>query len=139
MLICAIIKPHALPHTEEILSTLQHSSISVVCTKELYFSDQVVHSLYDHMPAPAREAIALRLVGQTGLALLLDVPSIVRLLEVVGIESDPAKCAPGTIRERFGVHGAPALVGTDPWWENAIHRPIDMREAMRDLWQVFSI
>jgi nucleoside diphosphate kinase len=139
MLICAIIKPQAVTYAEEILEMLRTSDISVVRTETIYFSDQLVHTLYDHMPLPVREEIARRLVGKLGLALLLQARSIDYLLEITGTEGDPSKCASGTIRERFGVHGAPMVVDSDPWWENAIHRPVDMREVTRDLWHVFGI
>jgi nucleoside diphosphate kinase len=139
MLICTIIKPHAVTHAEEIVEMLRTSYVSILRTETVYFSEQLVHTLYDHMPLPVREEIARRLVGKLGLALLLQARSIDHLLEIVGTESDPSKCASGTIRERFGVHGAPMVVGSDPWWENAIHRPVDMREVTRDLWQVFGI
>ncbi len=128
-----------MPRSEEILEVLCEKSLPVLETKPLCFSDSLVHTFYDHMPYSAREAIARSLAGKTGLALLVEVPSIAHLLEITGSESDPSKCALGTIRERFGVHGIPSILGSDPWWENAIHRPINTREAMRDLWYVFRI
>ncbi len=89
------------------------------------------------MSSTARQAISKQMVGKVGIALLLCVPSIELLLEIVGTESDPSKCKPWTIRACFGVHTPPIQVGSDPWWDNAFHRPIDAREAARDLRYIF--
>jgi nucleoside diphosphate kinase len=138
MLLCGIIKPHALDHTTEILSMLQKASIEVRATKSLLFTHSLVEILYDHMPSDARHTIAQSLAGKVGLALLVSVPSIECVLEIVGRESDPRLCAASTIRARFGVRAGPTHMGTDPWWENAFHRPIDEREAARDLREIFN-
>lgn len=138
MHICGIIKPHALDRSREIIDALAAGSILILETKPLVYTDELVEILYDHMSAAARSGIARQLVEQEGLALLLEAPSIVQLLEIVGTESNPSACAPGTIRYHFGIHADPILTGDDPWWENAFHRPIDAREAARDLSYIFN-
>lgn len=138
MYICGIIKPHALLHADNILAALIAASITIRATKRVVFTAHMIETLYDHMSPEARQDIARKLIGSEGLALLLDTPSIEGLLAVVGCHSDPRLCAPNTIRSRFGIHSSPASVGQDPWWENAFHRPIDMREAKRDLFLIFN-
>jgi hypothetical protein len=143
MLLCGIIKPHALPHSREILETLINADIVVEKTKCILYTQELVEVLYDHMSLEARQGIGRQLSGLHGLAVLLRVPSIERLLDVVGRESDPSKCKLGTIRACFGIHEAPQQIGNkcgnEWWWENAFHRPIDEREAARDLLHIFNV
>jgi nucleoside diphosphate kinase len=138
MQLCGIIKSHALSVSEDILQILQIAGIRILEKKFFLFTREHIDVLYDHMSTETRTAIAKHVVGLKGLALLLCAPSIERLLEVVGTESDPRRCAPQTIRARFGVHADPFDVDNDPWWDNAFHRPINEREAVRDLACLFS-
>ena len=139
MQLCGIIKPHALPCTREILALLEAKHAFILEMKSVRYTNELVEILYDHMSADARTSIAEQLVGLDGMALLLSVPSIEWFLRVVGRESDPTLCSPNSIRARFGAHAEPALVGGEVWWDNAFHRPIDEREAARDLLYLFNI
>jgi nucleoside diphosphate kinase len=137
MKICCIIKPSAVPHAEAIISALAEAGIEVIGRKDIVYTIPLIRALYDHMPDDAVCEIAQRMAHRPGIALLTRSPSIDRLLEIVGRESDPARCAAGSLRARFG-NGAPEeRVGSWPWWENALHRPVDEREAARDLALVF--
>jgi DNA invertase Pin-like site-specific DNA recombinase len=98
MLICGIVKPHAVGHFEEIFAVLQESGVEVLKTKSILYTTELVEILYDHMSGAARNAIAAELVGNEGIALLISVPSIDSFLEIVGRESDPSKCKSHTIR-----------------------------------------
>ena len=139
--ICGIIKPHAVHQAQEIQRALREAGILILESKEVCFDMRTIEILYDHMSHDARASIAEEFArdGRVGTALLLEVQSIQRLLEVVGTESDPRACKRGTIRARFGVHEEPVLMGAEVWWKNAFHRPIDMREAVRDLYYIFGI
>ena len=139
MLLCGIIKPYALNRSEEILQILQNASIVILEKKRFWYTPEMIEILYDHMSPEARDGIARRLVGLQSLSLLLSAPSIERFLEIVGKESNPRLCAPGTIRARFGIHDTPTYIGDDVWYENAFHRPIDAREAARDLALLFNV
>jgi nucleoside diphosphate kinase len=139
MQLASIIKPHALGRAEEIICALRTAQVKILKTKVLWFTQTLIEILYDHMSTDARRAIGRELVEKQGLALLLDVESIERLLEIVGTESDPRACAPSSIRARFGIRAEPVYVGADLWWQNAFHRPIDIREAQRDLFHLFGL
>lgn len=139
MFLCGIIKPHALSQSVEILGVLQTASITILETKLVYFTHELIEILYDHMSSEARHAIGQKLIGLEGIAILLSAPSIERLLELVGRESDPRLCGPGSIRARFGLRAEPATVGNEVWFENAFHRPINAREAARDLLYIFNL
>jgi nucleoside diphosphate kinase len=133
MQLCGIIKPHAMENSNEILVALKDTAVIVYRTKKIFYTAELVEILYDHMSAEARSDIASRYVGLEALALLVSVKSIDKFLEIVGKESDPRLCGKGTIRERFGIHCDASAVGGEQWFENAFHRPIDAREAIRDL------
>jgi nucleoside diphosphate kinase len=120
-----------------ILEVLRIASLCVRERKEIIFTRELVHQLYDHMTMTAQDSIAENLDGKPGIALLITTPSLRVLLDVVGRHSDPRKCAFGTIRWRFGTHENPHDRGGSKWWNNAVHRPVNLREARRDLALLF--
>ena len=132
MEVCCIIKPDAIEVANGILRMLEKAGVRLLEHREIIYTAALVHELYDHMPEDARAAIAASLDGKHSLALLLEADSIDAVLDVAGRESDPSRCTPGTIRARYGTYQPPRRMGSWPWWENAVHRPVDMREAMRD-------
>ncbi|HEY0948540.1 MAG TPA: nucleoside-diphosphate kinase [Candidatus Paceibacterota bacterium] len=134
---CCIIKPKATGRRDEIVAALKNEGVSIIREKRITYTKALVHALYDHMDQSARDAIAARLCGMDGIALLLEVASIDRLLEVVGDDSDPRRCRPHTLRARFASGASEERMGDAPWWENAVHRPINEREALRDLSLLF--
>ncbi|MES2225184.1 MAG: hypothetical protein V4480_00035 [Patescibacteria group bacterium] len=97
----------------------------------------MIKTLYDHMDVEAQWNIAQRYEHKRGCALLADFPSIDTCMRLIGRESDPRACAPHTIRARFGSKTEPEHVGEWLWWENALHRPVDERERLRDLALIF--
>ena len=133
MNVCCIIKPDGLQHSTEIIRLLISSGIPVCERKRMTYTKELVDQLYNHMSTGARAQIKTNFVGKCGLALLVRAPSIRRLLAVAGVHSDPRQCAPNSIRFRFGTHGIPERIDDWDWWDNAFHRPVDMREAKRDL------
>lgn len=134
---CCIIKPSATTRRDEIVAALRSEGISVIREKTITYTAALVQALYDHMDEDARNAITDRLSGKPGMALLVEVESVKRLLDIVGRHSNPALCAPRTIRARFAQDAPEERMGDAPWWENAVHRPIDEREAQRDLSLLF--
>lgn len=133
MELCCIIKPSGIRHTEAIIDVLRRAGMPVLERKDITYTATLAHQLYDHMSPEAQEDIGKDLEGKPGIALRIEVPSIEALLEVAGRDTDPRICAFGTIRWRFGTHENPSDVGGTPWWQNAFHRPVDMREVQRDM------
>lgn len=133
MEVCCIIKPSGIRHTEAIIGVLAKAGMPVIEQKEITYTRALAYQLYDHMSPEAQRDIATDLDGKLGIALRIEVPDIERLLDVAGRETDPRTCAFGTIRWRFGTHENPSDVGGTPWWQNAFHRPVDLREAVRDM------
>ena len=72
-----------------------------------------------------------------GIALLVETSSVEEILKIAGTHSDPSMCAPDSIRARYGIKSEPDILGKDFWWDNAFHRPIDTREAKRDVALLF--
>lgn len=133
MLACCIIKPPALTLRARITRALADARLLVLATAEFTYGPALVDALYDHMDIPARAEIVRRYAGRPGVALLVSAGSLSELLDAVGRESDPRACAHDSLRYRFGKHGEPDRIGDWLWWENAVHRPVDERERLRDL------
>lgn len=131
--VCCIIKPDGLPYATEIIQSIAHAGLCIVERKRIIYTEKIIHELYDHMTMPARLHIAVSMVGKIGLALRIRTSSILQLLAVVGCHSDPRRCSPHSIRFRFSEHTSPQHIDGWDWWENTIHRPVDMREAKRDM------
>lgn len=93
--------------------------------------------LYDHMSTEARVMIGERYLGKKGIALLLTFESVEHCNGILGSESDPRACEAHSLRAIYGSRTEPERLGEWQWWENAIHRPIDERERVRDLLLVF--
>lgn len=138
MKLCCIVKPSAVPNADAIALALTEAGIPVIERKDITYTPSLVGILYDHMPDEAVSEITRRMDQKPGIALLVSANSIEHLLDVVGRESNPGLCAPRSLRARFGRNAPEERVGTWSWWENALHRPVDEREARRDLRLLFS-
>lgn len=109
----------------------------IVERKRITYTEELIQVLYDHMSDTARTYIAESLAGKHGLALRIETPSIAKLLKVVGDQSNPHQCSPASIRFRYSPRQKPYRIDGWDWWENIMHRPVDMREATRDLQLIF--
>ncbi|CAN5700144.1 hypothetical protein BH11PAT2_BH11PAT2_05360 [soil metagenome] len=116
---------------------MQRQGIPIIDHKKFVYTRHAIEVLYDHMDEVARSHIAMRYCRRSGHALLMDFNSIDQCLEYIGRESDPDACEPNSIRSLYCAFAEPEMLGTVPWWENGIHRPIDERERLRDLKLVF--
>lgn len=137
MRICCIVKPAALKHADAIASALEEAGIPILAQKHIVYTIPFIDVLYDHMSPAARFAIGLRMAGAPGIAFLVEALSVDAFLEIAGRESDPSKCAPHSIRARFAKGAEEERVSDWVWFENAFHRPVDEREAHRDVSLVF--
>lgn len=137
MHICCIVKPSALAHTEAIIKALRDADMPVQKRRNIIYTLDLIDTLYDHMSAEARQDITDRMASRPGVALLVESESVEALLKVAGSESDPARCAPNSIRARFAKGAPEERVGSSVWFENAFHRPVNDREAARDVAALF--
>ncbi|MDB5237353.1 MAG: hypothetical protein JWL88_455 [Parcubacteria group bacterium] len=134
---CCIIKPEGLRHIGAIIRILNRAGMRIREQKMIIYTESLIQQLYDHMSPLAQAYIAFGMADRPGLALLIDTPCISRLLAVAGSNSDPQRCEPHSIRFRYGIREYPKQIDGWEWWENAFHRPIDLREAERDLQLLF--
>jgi hypothetical protein len=134
---CCIIKPPAMAWSTHIVAHIRRERVEIIAQKKFVYTTEAIEILYDHMDEVARLLIAERYCGRTGLALLLDFESLEQCLDFIGRESDPDACAPTSVRALYCSYAEPETLGTLPWWENGIHRPVDERERVRDLQLIF--
>lgn len=137
MYVCCIIKPPAVSRCVEISTVLLGKGVTVRCAKTILFTAELVDQLYDHMDDEARAAIVRKYGGRIGVALCMEVENIAAGVRVIGTESNPSACHEESIRALFGVHESAERIGAWEWWENALHRPVDERERVRDLRLLF--
>lgn len=122
----------------EISNDLAEKGTAIIARKKVRYSRRLVDTLYDHMSDEARACITQKYGGLFGEALLLNVESIAACCALIGTDSDPRACAPESIRGRFGSRGDPERISAAwDWFENAVHRPVDERECMRDIRLIF--
>lgn len=119
------------------MQALRNSGLRIVESKAVVYGEELVEILYDHMDSQARKCITDRYRGRIGVALCIEDGDIETCMTIIGRESDPQACAPESIRTRFGESGEPERIGGWLWWENALHRPVDERERLRDLQHIF--
>lgn len=137
MLICSIIKPTHVHLARQITHALSVRGVLILASQDFTYDSVLIDTLYDHMDEEARKAITERYAGKLGKAMLLSCTGIDECLEIIGRHSDPRRCHRATLRHKFGSHGTPEMLGDWEWWENGIHRPVDERERMRDLFRFF--
>lgn len=137
MLMCCIIKPPMYGIRDAIKCDLIHAGIEIVSSKAFAYHARAVDVLYDHMDEAARLCITRKYGGRIGDALLIEAEDIEMCKEIIGTESDPCACQPHTLRARYGSRHAPERIGGWLWHENAVHRPVDERERIRDLALIF--
>jgi nucleoside diphosphate kinase len=137
MFMCCIIKPPAYHQRHEIKECLEERGLLVIRSKDLVYTRKLVEVLYDHMDSTARAEIAKRYEGHIGVALCIEAESIAACMNIIGTESDPRMCVEGTVRALYGTLRTPERIGMWDWWENALHRPVDEYERVRDLAYIF--
>ncbi len=133
-----IIKPDAFNNREAIVRQLKNSGLYVVERKTKQLTDQFVEeALYDPkgLPKPIAEATQRHFASGPSEVLLVRGGNavITKLVETVGLKTDPSLCSSETIRYLYGTHVPEELEGGLKYWRNAAHRPKDQTEAQRDL------
>lgn len=133
-----IIKPDAFKNREAIVRRLENSGLYIVERKIKQLTDRFVEeAMYDPkgMPEPIAEATQRHFASGPSEVLLVRGGSavITKLIETVGLKTDPSLCSPETIRYLYGNHVPEELEGGLKYWRNAAHRPRNQAEAQKDL------
>ena len=132
-----VIKPDAFGHRDAIVKRLEESGLYVVSrnTKELT-ENFVIGGMYDPagMSKPVADATARHFASGPSEIILVKGDHVVKkLLETVGVKTNPALCDPDTIRYIYGTHVPEELEEGLKYYRNAAHRPRDSAEAQKNL------
>ena len=132
-----VIKPDAFSNRDLIVKRLQDSGLYIVrrTTRDLS-EDFVVNEMYgtDKLPKPIAEATAKHFLSGSSEIVLVRGDNVVnKLLNLVGVKTNPALCEEDTIRYIYGDHVPEELGEGLKYFRNAAHRPTNTNEAVADL------
>lgn len=128
-----LVKPDAMAYRDEIREMVLESGLQIPQFSRIPIPASVLALLYPGVPSEVMAAtIQHYSMGVCEVGIVDGPNAIQRLLALVGEETNPARCAPGTIRARF-CHKGPIQIGKWSYCFNGVHRPKDQREARRDV------
>lgn len=132
-----VIKPDAFLHREAIVKRLEDSGLYIVQRTPKQLSEEfVINQMYgkDKLPKPLEEAHARHFLSGESEIILVKGDNVVRkLLDTVGLKTNPALCNPDTIRYIYGDHVPEELEQGLKYYRNAAHRPASEVEVKEDL------
>lgn len=132
-----VIKPDAFLHREAIVKRLEDSGLYIVQRTPKQLSEEfVVKQMYgkDKLPKPLEDAHARHFLSGESEIILVKGDNVVRkLLDTVGLKTNPALCNPDTIRYIYGDHVPEELEEGLKYYRNAAHRPASETEVREDL------
>jgi nucleoside diphosphate kinase len=129
-----IIRPEGMCHREEIRAMIEADGLRIVEIKLLVFPADKLPILYDDM----NEEFWIHFQpvmceGFSEIGIVEGEEAARRLKELAGLSPNPDKCAPHTIRKKFGKSGAHFLFPSgNPCFFNPIHAPHE-DEVKKDL------
>ena len=132
-----LIKPDAYKYKEEIIRRIEYAGLGIVHKVSRTLSDRFVEKLYSDVSTkePLLKATMHHfLAGPSEILIVkggLDILS--KLLNTVGLKTNPALCDPESIRFIYGNHIPEELGKGLQYYQNAAHRPTNQEEADRDL------
>ncbi|MEI6843382.1 MAG: nucleoside-diphosphate kinase [bacterium] len=132
-----VIKPDAFLHRDDIVRRLESSGLYIVQrTPKQLGENFVVHEMYgkDALPKPLEDAhIRHFLSGESEIIIVKGDNVVRKLLDTVGLKTNPALCDPETIRYIYGDLVPEELEQGLKYFRNAAHRPTSNEEAREDL------
>jgi nucleoside diphosphate kinase len=132
-----VIKPDAFKNRENIIKMLKGCGLHIVKRTPAQLSEGfVVNEMYggDKLPKPLAEATARHfLSGPSEVVIVQGDNVIAKLLNLVGLKTNPKLCDKETIRYIYGDHVPEKLAGGLEYYRNAAHRPTSPDEAQKDL------
>lgn len=134
-----IIKPEAWGNRFKIVREIKAAGFSLQEHGKVRITPQIASKLYPDLARTKNELWQatlqwLVLSGScfAGVVEGKDEKAAEKFLELCGLEMDPAKCAPESLRYRYGIREAVPLSDGKEYWRNAIHRP-RAPEVFRDV------
>lgn len=131
-----LIKPDAFSHREAIVKRLEESGLFIITrtTKELTEEFVEKEMTDEEARKPIVEATKEHLLSGPSEIILVRGDNVVRkLLDTVGLKTNPALCDPETIRYIYGNHMPKELEEGLKYYRNAAHRPSNNEEVKSDL------
>lgn len=132
-----IIKPEAVAHREQIRALIRGAGLRVANHKLAVFPEHALEALYPDMQENLHAATLHYFgIGPSEIGIVEGENAINRLSQLAGEDVNPAKCAPGTIREQYGFKN-PVKWRNAIYFLNGLHRSKNTTEVERDL-ELFS-
>lgn len=132
-----VIKPDAFVHRDAIVERLKESGLYIVKRTDLVLPENfVVNEMYggDHLPKQIAEATRRHfLSGPSEIILVKGDNLLAKLLQTVGLKTNPALCDPETVRFMYGDHVPEDLDEGLQYYKNAAHRGTTPAEIEADL------
>ena len=122
------IRPEAMVHREEIFDAIKRRGLVIIYHDEVRIFKHILKALYSHVRPEVFEKLTKQLWDrQCVVGIVEGEKSIEKLVEIIGHETHPAKCHPGSLRREFGNH-APGMEH-----ENVCHRPKTEEEFLENI------
>jgi nucleoside diphosphate kinase len=132
-----VIKPDAFLFRDAIVEKLKNSGLYIVKRNSIKLpSEFVVGEMYgkDQLPKPVEEATLKHFESGESEIILVEGEDVARkLLEMVGLKTNPALCDPETLRFVYGSHIPEELGDGLKYYRNAAHRSTNDEEVKEDL------
>lgn len=128
-----VIKPEGMPFRSSIRHIIASAGLAICQTRTGILDEKFLRPLYPDL-SPDLWAATMKFMqcGVCEVGLVEGDDAVQRLFVIAGRSTNPNDCEPSTIRGQFG-RKVPDRVGAVIYFRNAIHRPKDCDEAMRDV------
>ncbi|MDO8593781.1 MAG: nucleoside-diphosphate kinase [bacterium] len=131
-----IVKPEGMLHRDSIRQMITNTGLSIIDSYIVTIPKWVPATLYPDLSLEKGrlwELTCQQFVGKRcEIGVVSGEGAIGKLLAVCGTEISPARCASQTIRRVYGFRNPIKLPGGGCFWFNAIHRPKNREEVLRD-------
>jgi nucleoside diphosphate kinase len=128
-----IIKPEGMEHRTRIRQVFQEAGLKIVSTKNVRLTPEAVDILYPGLDSDLRSASVKYLTcAPVEIGVLEGDAVIPTLRRLLGDNTNPDECRPGTIRHKFGIRPG-VVIGKAIYHLNALHGSSNTAEASRDL------
>lgn len=131
-----VIKPEALVNREQIIRRLENSGLYVVKTsKKILPENFVLGAMYRDLPEDIKEQTGRHFAsGPSEIILLKGGENIIKdIVSATGLDTNPQKCDPESLRYLFGEHFPRETSAGNDYYRNAIHRGKNPDEQKDDL------
>lgn len=126
-----MIKPEAMPYRAEITAKIRQN-LDITEQKELILADWAISEIYDDLSEGLWLATRFALSRTVELGLVQGDNAIAKMYGIAGTRTAPKECENDSLRFLYGI-AEPIFVGGVKYYKNAIHRPRNSKEAIKDI------